>query len=98
MTPSVSAAPGDAALSARQMMHYDNNKKSVGIAFALWFFLSLFGGHRFYLGRTGTAIVMLLLTCTVFGIVISSIWALIDAFLIPGMVRAHNDRLIAMIG
>jgi TM2 domain-containing membrane protein YozV len=98
MNSAASAAPDAAAFNARQMMQYDNNKKSVGIAFALWFFLSLFGGHRFYMGRTGTAIVMVILTCTVVGIVISGIWALIDAFSIPRWVRENNDRLIAMIG
>jgi TM2 domain-containing membrane protein YozV len=31
-------------------------QKSVGVAYALWFFLGAVGGHQFYLGRTGRAI------------------------------------------
>ena len=91
-------APTSSGPSTRQMMHYDNNKKSAGVAFALWFFLGLLGAHRFYLGKIGTAIIMLILTCTVGGIVVSGIWAIIDGFLIPGMVRENNNKLIAMIG
>ena len=41
-------------------------------------FLGGFGAHRFYLGRPGTAILMLILTLTCFGAVISGIWVIID--------------------
>ena len=44
----------------------------------LAFFLGIFGVHRFYLGRVGSGIVMLILTCTVIGTVVSVPWALID--------------------
>ena len=33
---------------ALTMMNFENNKKSEGVAFLLWFFLGLFGAHRFY--------------------------------------------------
>lgn len=52
---------------------FDKRKKSKGITFLLWFFLSTFGAHRFYLGNTGLAIAMLLLGwATLF------IWPLVD--------------------
>lgn len=38
------------------------NGKSLGVAYALWFFLGGFGAHRFYAGRTGSAIGMTALT------------------------------------
>ena len=79
------------------MMMFESNKKSVGVAFLLWFFLGMFGAHRFYLGQTGTAIVMLLLTITLFGAIISGIWCLIDAFLIPGKIRDYNNKLAQAI-
>jgi TM2 domain-containing membrane protein YozV len=66
-----------------------NEGRTVGVAYLLWFFLGIFGGHRFYLGRPGTAILQILLNCIVIGIV----WVLIDAFLIPGMVRNENAKL-----
>ena len=89
--------------TARDMMMYDAQKKSVGVAYLLWFFVGYLGGHRFYAGKTGTAIFQLLLTifgaCTVmFGIGffvlgIVGLWILIDAFLIPGIVSSHNVSL-----
>ena len=42
-------------------MAFESGKKSSGICYLLWFFLGGFGAHRFYLGRTGSAIAMLVL-------------------------------------
>ncbi len=44
----------------------------------LAFFLGIFGVHRFYLRRTVSAVVMLVLTCTVFGVIITGLWSIID--------------------
>ncbi len=44
----------------------------------LAFFLGIFGVHRFYLGKVGSGIAMLVLTCTLIGIFVTSIWSLID--------------------
>ena len=46
---------------ADRMMHYDANKKSVGVAYLLWFFMGLIGAHRFYLGRTGSGMIILVI-------------------------------------
>jgi TM2 domain-containing membrane protein YozV len=62
-------------------------QKSSGTTWLLWFFTSVFGGHRFYLGKTGTAVAMLL---TFGGL---GFWAFIDLFLINGMVRNTNDMI-----
>ncbi len=66
-----------------------NEGPSMLLAYVFWFFLGLFGAHRFYLGRPGSAIVQLL-TCL---IVIGVLWVLVDLFLIPGMVRARQDEM-----
>ncbi|WP_087750806.1 TM2 domain-containing protein [Paraburkholderia caledonica] len=89
--------------TAREMMMYDAQKKSVGVAYLLWFFLGTLGAHRFYAGRTGTAIVQLLLTiagaCTMllgvgfFIVGCVGLWVLIDAFLLPGIIRSFNVTL-----
>ena len=47
------------------------------------------GIHRFYLGRVGSGIVMLLLSCTVIGLLVSVPWALIDV--IRYLVMSHAE-------
>lgn len=54
------------------------NDRNKLIAALLAFFVGVLGVHRFYLGRTGSGIVMLVLTCTLFGMLISGPWAFID--------------------
>jgi TM2 domain-containing membrane protein YozV len=58
--------------------------KSKGVAYLLWFFLGVFGAHRFYLEKIGTGI-LYLLTFGVFGIG----W-LIDLFTLGGQVDTYN--------
>jgi TM2 domain-containing membrane protein YozV len=48
------------------------------VAALLAFFLGALGIHRFYTGRTGSGIVMLVLTITVVGMIVSWPWALVD--------------------
>ena len=52
-------------LSTQQQMLVEqrltNEKKSTGTAYLLWFFLSGFAAHRFYLGTTGAAVGQLVL-------------------------------------
>jgi TM2 domain-containing membrane protein YozV len=91
-----------------RMLWYDANKKSAPVAFLLWWFVGLFGAHRFYLANSGSATIMLALTlvsiplmCVYVGFFILfavSVWWLIDAFLIPDMVCNYNNRLIGRLG
>ena len=52
-------------LSTQQQMLVEqkltNEAKSSGIAYVLWFFLGCFGAHRFYLGKTGSAVAQVVL-------------------------------------
>lgn len=48
------------------------------VAALLAFLLGTLGIHRFYLGRTGSGIAMLLLSCTFVGLAVTVPWALID--------------------
>lgn len=66
-----------------------NDGPSVVVAYLLWFFLCLFSAHRFYLGRPGTAILQILS----YFIIVGFLWVLIDAFLIPGMVRDRQNEV-----
>ncbi len=54
------------------------NDRNKLVAALLAFFLGPLALHRFYLGRTGSAIVMLVLSFTVVGMLITWPWALID--------------------
>jgi len=55
-----------------------HNERNKIVAALLAFFLGVFGVHRFYLGRIGSGVVMLILTCTVVGLLVTGIWAFID--------------------
>ena len=76
-------------------------RKETGVAYLLWFFLGEFGAHRFYLGKVGSAIAMLVIFLIsvplafvfvgYFGLFAIFVWWVVDAFLIPGWVRTHND-------
>lgn len=86
-----------------RMVAFESRKKSMAMAYLLWWISGSFGGHRFYLGRTGSATAMLCITLTslvlmfvligFFTIFISAVWALVDAFQIPGWVREHNAEV-----
>lgn len=65
----------------------DNKSKSKGIAYALWWFTSILGGHRFYAGDIGMGVGMLL---TLGGL---GVWSLIDVFLIGKRIELKNDQL-----
>ncbi|GHV32733.1 hypothetical protein AGMMS4952_23670 [Spirochaetia bacterium] len=58
--------------------------KSKGVAYLLWFFLGLFGAHRFYLEKIGTGF-LFLFTGGVLGVG----W-LIDLFTLGGQVDLYN--------
>jgi hypothetical protein len=64
---------------------YEHRKKSVLIAYILWFF---FGFHYLYLGRIGIQFIYWL-TVGGFGF-----WALIDLFRIPGMIERKNEDIL----
>lgn len=78
-----------------------HDRKSLLVAYLLWFFLGGLAAHRFYLGYTnsGIAMVLLLAGTLVFGIAaflspilyigltIWSLWVLADMVLIPFMAR-----------
>ena len=77
-----------------------NEIRSPVIAYLLWFFLGVFGAHRFYLGRVGSGIgmlvlfwlgafTMILLVGWIF-LLAYGLWWLVDAFMIPKMI--DSDR------
>jgi TM2 domain-containing membrane protein YozV len=91
-----------------RLMQYDAAKKSTGVAYVLWFFLGGLGVHRFYLDRSGSGIVMAIISVlswlTVFigigviGLTVIGVWWLVDAFLIPGIIVRANQDLANRLG
>lgn len=81
------------ALSTQQLtlieQRVTNDGPSTGVAYLLWFFLGIISGHRFYLGRPGSAVLQILS----YFVLVGFVWILIDAFLIPGMIRSKRDAL-----
>ena len=51
----------DATRAVHAQLMYDAHRKSTGIAYVLWFFLGGLSAHRFYAGKTGSAVFQLLL-------------------------------------
>jgi TM2 domain-containing membrane protein YozV len=71
------------------------SSKSRLVTFLLAFFLGIFGAHRFYVNKTATAVIQLLLTLSVVGLLISSPWAFIDWIVILcGNFRDDDGRKI----
>ena len=66
-----------------------NDGKNIVITYLFWFFLGFFSAHRFYLGRTSSAVLQLILNILIIGL----IWTFIDLFLIPGMVREDREAM-----
>lgn len=76
--------------------------KQTWVVWLLWLFLGSVGGHRFYMGKTGSAITMLILsvvgwatTWLLIGFIplaIVWIWDFIDLFLISGWLRADKEK------
>jgi TM2 domain-containing membrane protein YozV len=84
-------------LDTRELLILDSEVKSQGknmvVAYILWYFLGIVGGHRFYMKKTGTAVAQLIISITVIGMVVTFIWWVIDAFLLHTWVKEHNHTL-----
>jgi TM2 domain-containing membrane protein YozV len=89
------------------LMWYQVQRKDTAAAFLFWVFLGHFGAHRFYMGKTGSAVTMLLIwilsipLCfiligfvTYFAVFV---WWIVDAFLICEWVNQHNARVAMML-
>ncbi len=77
----------------KQMM-FEAKHKSIGIAYLCWLLLGGFGAHRFYAGKTGSAIAQMVLLFSFIGWVVLIPWLLIDLALIPGMINEKNVEII----
>lgn len=79
------------------LMEYQLRAKSPLAAYLIWWFLGMFGGHNFYLGRTTQAIWQLVLTLLIITSPIVAVWALVDVFFIGRWLRVNNWPIAADI-
>ena len=54
------------------------NDRNKYVAAILAFFFGVLGIHRFYLGRNGSGVLMLVLSATIVGLLVTGIWAIVD--------------------
>ena len=97
---------GQTAPNTNQLLRFENEKKSAGIALFLCWVLGIFGAHRFYMNRPH-AVTMLVITLISFplcfvvigfaGIVATWVWMIIDLFSISRWAKEHNTALLAKI-
>ena len=62
------------------------------VAFLLASFFGMFGAHRFYLRQNNSAVIMLILTLTFYGMAITCVWAFVDWIIL--LCHAGNDKYI----
>jgi len=79
-------------------------EKSLGAAYALWFFAGTVSAHRFYLGRPVSAVIQVSLWISIWAMILSQnyaavfammaagLWILADGFLIKSMHRQANEK------
>lgn len=85
-----------------------NDAKSPLVAYLLAILLWGFGAHRMYLGRWMSGFLMLglwglgwLMTPILIGwplVALVAVWAVIDLFLIPGMIQDDKDEMRRRMG
>jgi hypothetical protein len=66
------------------LYEFQRKKKSIGIAYLLWF---IAGTHYIYLGEWGLWVLNVITVRGMF------VWAVIDLFRIPSMVREYNREV-----
>ena len=68
-------------------------RKDGTVGVLLSFFLGGLGAHRFYMGQVGLSVLYAVFCWTL----VPAIVAIIECFLMPGRVRAHNDAVASEI-
>lgn len=72
------------------MAFLELKKPMTAILWALFF--GHMGAGRFYIGHTKQAVIMLVLSLTIFGLIITLPWMLVDLFFISGATKQENFK------
>jgi TM2 domain-containing membrane protein YozV len=68
-------------------------EKNMAVGYILLFFLGFFGAHRFYYGKNGTAVLMIVLTLLVVTSFITAIWCLVDIYFVYKYNEEQNAEI-----
>lgn len=73
--------------------------KNVIVAYIVWATTGIIGGHRYFMGKTGSAIAMTLIVLLTFGIgaIATAIWAIVDAMSLYKWIQdeqQHNKEIL----
>ena len=79
----------------RQEVEYVSDKNRM-VALLLALLVGPFGVHRFYVGKTTTGLLMVLLDLTLIGFAVTGIWSVVDAVFIAlgEFTDANGDKLL----
>lgn len=88
----LSQVPGVASVPTQRRS--DVSERKILPAFLLAWFVGVLGIHRFYAGKTGSGVAMLLLTITLIGMIITSIWVLVDLIVLACGAFRDGDALL----
>jgi len=92
--PSPRARPSRPARSSAGAEDWESHRLILP-AFLLAFFFGPLGLHRFYCGKVGSGIAMLLLSCTLIGLLVTLPWWLIDfVVIVCGGFRDDRGRVL----
>lgn len=108
-TPSVltpSASGTRQSSGTKDLMRFEVEKKSVGVALFLCWVLGGFGAHRFYLGRPHAATMLIITLLSIplcfviigfFSLAAVWIWMIVDLFSVSNWVKEYNTVLLGKI-
>ncbi|NIJ18510.1 TM2 domain-containing membrane protein YozV [Sphingomonas naasensis] len=87
--------PEAQAVSTPERRQPPANDRNKYVAAILAFFLGTLGIHRFYLGRNGSGVLMIVISATVVGLIVTGLWSFIDAVRYLIMSDAEFDHRYA---
>lgn len=79
----------------KEIIHADASSKSRLAALLLAFFLGTFGLHRMYVGRMKSGIAQLILTITIIGAIVTTVWVFFDfIFILLGSFKDKDKKVL----
>jgi TM2 domain-containing membrane protein YozV len=100
------AVQSPVTFSQSEMIRFEAEKKSAGLAFVLCWILGNFGAHRFYMKKPHAVTKLIIMVISIplcffcigyFGVLAMTIWTIVDLFYISGWVKEYNTALLTKI-